>query len=191
MQSNEERSSESHIKPVGNRLVLLPNESRMRGIIQIPDIYKDGSTACMVLARGPKADPQIKEGATVLCEAAFGERKNMTIGDTKAFWATDQNIYALLEKGKIIPYGRKVLIRRDVDDAMVGGIVIPENRRFQSLYGTIERLGRTRLPFKTNGLKIGLRIRLTEWEAHYAQVELEDGGHGVIVNEKDILFFES
>lgn len=176
--------------PIGTRVILHPNESRSRGLIHIPDISREGSTSCLVLEAGEKVSPQIKKGSIVLCETGFGERKNYTIENGPAFWAKEENIYAVIIKQKIYPIGRKVLIKRDIADSHVGSIVIPENRRYQSLHGTIVRLGITRKPFKTIGLKEGLRIQLEQWQPHFANVELEDGSYGVIVNESDLLCFE-
>jgi co-chaperonin GroES (HSP10) len=177
-------------KPLNDRVILNPNESRSRGIIEVPDTYRDGATSCLVMEVGKDVPPQIKVGSVVLCETGFGERKNSTINGTSMFWARASNIYAVIERRKIFPIGRKVLIKRDIEDTHVGGILIPANRRFQSLYGVVVRLGLTRKPFKTIGITVGSRIRLTGWQAHYANVELEDGSYGVIVNEEDILLRE-
>jgi co-chaperonin GroES (HSP10) len=177
-------------KPIGDRVILGPNASRSRGIIEVPETYRDGSTSCLVLEKGNLVSPQIKIGSVVLCEAGFGDRKNLTINGTTSFWARENNIYAVIENRKIYPIGRKVLIRRDIEDTHIGGILIPANRRFQSLCGSVVRLGLTRKPFKTIGIKVNSRVMLTEWQAHYANVELEDGGYGVIVNEEDILYIE-
>ena len=160
----------------------------MRGMFFIPEQYKDAATACFVVARGNKVNPFIKKNSVVLCEVGFGDRLNNTIGGTAKFWCQESNVYAILIDGKIHPYGRKVLIRRAMAETHVNGIMIPENRRYQSLEGTIERLGLSREHFKVNGLKLGARIRLVEWREHMKDVTLEDGSYGLIVNESDLLF---
>lgn len=176
------------IQPLNKRLILAPSESEMRGMFFIPEQYKDAATSCLVIAKGKDVSPFIKVGEVVLCEVGFGDRLNNTLQGTRHFWCQEQNIYAVFRKRQIYPFGRRVLIRRDIQDTTVGSIVIPENRRYQSLEGTIERIGLCREHFKVNGLVVGARIRLTEWKEHMTEVTLEDGAYGLIVNESDILY---
>jgi co-chaperonin GroES (HSP10) len=175
------------ITPIDKRLILLPSESEMRGLFFIPEQYKDAATACLVIARGSKVNPFIKKDSVVLCEIGFSERLTRKVGNTAQFWCQESNVYAILIDGKIHPYGRKVLIRRAIQETHINGILIPENRRYQSLEGTIERLGLCREHFKVNGLKLGARIRLVEWKEHMKDVTLEDGSYGLIVHESDLL----
>lgn len=153
----------------------------------IPEQYKDAATSCLVIAKGKDVSPHIKVGAVVLCETGFGDRKNNLISGTNQFWCEEQNVYAVFLNKLIYPYGRKVLIRRAIQETQVNGILIPENRRYQSLDGTIERIGLSRQPFRVKGLKVGSRIRLEEWKGHMTEVTLEDGAYGLIVNETDLL----
>jgi len=176
------------IKPIGKRLILLPSESRMRGAIFVPEQYKDAATSCLVVAKGDLVLNTIKPGMIVLCEVGFGDRKNNIIEGTSKFICQESNIYAVFINGKMYPIGNRILIRRDVSEKIDYGIVIPENRRFQSLDGTIERIGITRKPFRTKGFLVGDKIQLKEWADHMIGVTLEDGGYGLIVNEKDLLF---
>lgn len=177
------------IKPINKRLILQPSDSTIRGSIFIPETFKDAATTCLVIAAGSKVMPILKPGEIVMCEVGFGDRLNNTVEGTRSFWCEEHNIYGLLRDGKIHPIGNKILIRRDVEDKYEGMIVIPETRRSQSLLGTIERMGITRTPFKTIGLKAGLKIQLKEWSEAMTQVTLEDGGHGMIVNESDIICY--
>lgn len=173
-------------QPIHNRLILHPSDSRMRGGIFVPEIYNDASTSCKVLAKGERVTHFIKVGDVVLCQVGFGDRKNNTV-DGRAFWCREHNVYGVIKDNIIFPIGRKVLIKRDIADKNVGGIVIPENRRTQSLDGTIHRLGLTREYYKTNGLALGMEVRLKEWMEHMIEVTLEDGSYGLIVNESDLL----
>ena len=163
----------------------------MRGGIFVPEQYKDAATACLVMGVGPNVNPLIKLGDTVLVPIGFGERKNNVI-EEKAGWfiCKDSHVHALMRNRTVYPIGRRVLIRRDIMEKEVGGIVIPENRRFQSLFGTIERIGLTRKHFKISGLKVGMKIRLTEWTPEMIETALEDGSYGLIVNETDLLYYE-
>lgn len=174
------------IKPINQRIILEPNISKMRGTLFVPDQYVDGATTCMVVAAGEKVNSFIKEGSIVMCQVGFAGR-NSNIEGTKAFWAEENNIYAVLRGGLIFPLGQRVLIRRDIEESEVGGIVIPANRRYQSLTGTIVRLGFSKIPMRIADLKTGDKIRLTEWQEHYQQITLEDGSHGLICNDKDLL----
>lgn len=179
------------MQPINNNLILKPNDSVMRGTIFIPEKYTDAATSCLVVAKGDKTSPFYKVGDVVLCEVGFGERKNYTIEGSRDFICKDHNIYAVVKNNIIFPIGNKVLIKRDIADKEIGGIIIPENRRFQSLFGTVVRLGLTRKHFKVNEIKVGSCVRLVEWQQHMQEATLEDGSYGLIVNEKDLLYYES
>lgn len=175
------------IKPLHDKVILQPSSSDMRGTLFIPKAYIGISTSCLVIDKGEQVSRFITSGSTVLCETGFGERTSNVIDGTNCFICKSQHIYAVIKNGSIWPIGRKILIRRDMADEFAKGILIPENRRFQSLTGTIERLGLLTNHFKVKGLTLGSKIRLTEWQESMIQVTLEDGSHGLIVNEKDIL----
>jgi len=176
------------MKLLNNRLLLQPSDSRMRGMLIVPQQYTDGATSCKVIARGPGVQQVIKIGDIVLCETGFSDRTNLTIDRTRQFFCKEENIYAVIKNNIIYPLGRKVLIRRDIADKQEGKIVVPATRRTQSLDGTIARLGLTSETFRTAGLKVGSKIRLQEWQPHMMAVELEDNSYGLIVHETDILF---
>lgn len=153
----------------------------------MPDTYADATATCKVIEKGNKVSPFIKKGDLVLCQNLFGDRKN---SDSSTFFCREHNIFGIIKNRLIHPVGRNVLIRRDVQEDNVNGIIIPENRRTQSLFGTIVRLGFTNKIFRVDGLKVGDRIRLTQWESHMVELNLEDGSYGLIVNENDILYKE-
>ncbi len=158
----------------------------MRGMFFIPDNVRSATSICRVIAKGNNVQTFIKVGDTVLCQKGFADRESLTLEDK--FFCNEDNIFAVIIKGSIFPVGRKILIRRDVSEKMEGLIIIPENRRFQSLFGRVERFGITRKSFQYADLVIGDYIRLTDWNESMIEVELEDGNFGLIVNEKDILY---
>src|SRR6478609_3590714 len=129
-----------NIKPLHKRLILRPSDSVMRGTIFVPETYTDASTSCKVIAKGDGVTDLIKEGDVVLCQVGLGTRNSGQIEGSRDFWCQENNIYAVIRNRKIFPFGRKILIRRDIQDEYHGTIVIPENRRSQSLTGTIERV---------------------------------------------------
>lgn len=174
------------MKLIGKRLLLSPSLSRVRGSIFIPDYLRESTSICKVVSRGGGVQSFIKQNDTVLCQKGFADRDSLTIGN--CFFCNEWNIFAVLVKGQIMPTGRRVLIRRDIKDKYEGSIVIPENRRFQSLFGTVERFGITREPFRYADLKKGDYIQLKEWSQEMIEIELEDGGYGLIVKEEDILY---
>lgn len=186
------------ITPIHDRLILRPSDSLMRGSIFIPETYTDASTSCKVISKGSKVSPLININDTVLCEVGFGDRKAGFFEGTRDFWCKEENIYAIIRNRTIYPLGRKILIRRDIADShhgevlrpdgTLGTIVIPANRRYQSHLGTVERIGITRSPLRVNGIKVGDSIRLVEWMEHYTEIELENGGYGLIVNDTDLLY---
>lgn len=177
------------IKPLHNRLILRPSDSAARGMIFIPESYRDAATSCLVISAGNQVNPLIKAGDVVLCQVGVGTRNAGDFPGTRDFWCKEDNIYAVFRARQIYPLGRKVLIRRDISDEYVGSIVIPENRRFQSLYGTIERIAISRKPLRVSGLSVGMKIRLVEWHESMIEVTLEDGSYGLIVNDTDLLYF--
>jgi len=160
----------------------------MRGSIFVPEAFTDGApTSCLVIAKGNDASEIINVNDIVLCQVGLGSRHDH-IDETKKFWCRQEDIYAVLKGNKIYPIGRKILIRRDVEDKYEGAIVIPGTRRYQSLLGTVERIGISRTPMRVAGIAVGMKIHLTEWMEHMIPVELEDGGHGLIVNDTDLLY---
>lgn len=128
----------------------------------------------------------IKVGDVVLCKV--GVDRSNTIGDTTHFWSTEHSIYAVIKNKIIFPIGRTVLIRRDIQEAYQGDVIIPENRRTQSLEGWVVRCGIHYGHTRVNGITPKTKIRLKQWEAHMIQCQLEDGSEGMIVNDNDILF---
>jgi co-chaperonin GroES (HSP10) len=177
---------------VGTNVLVAPSVSRSRGMIAIPDTVTDGATACIVLKAGNKANPLIKEGDTVMVMNGIGARgRNFLPNIGKNFLVSDTEVYAVFRKGAIIPLGRTVLIKRDIQSINHGSIFIPEKLRAQSLTGEVIRLGLTREPFRSAfDLRPGMKIMLEEWKPEMVEVQLEDGSFGLIVNEKDILYYE-
>jgi co-chaperonin GroES (HSP10) len=159
----------------------------MRGTVFVPETYTDASTSCKVIAKGDQVTDLIKTGDVVMCQVGLGTRNSGMFPGTRDFLCQENNIYAVIRNGKLYPFGKRILIRRDIQDEYHGTIVIPENRRSQSLTGTIERVGISREPFKVNGITVGAKIRLTEWNESMTEIELEDGQYGLIVNDSDIL----
>ena len=176
------------IQPIKKRVILQPSDSLMRGSIFIPEnMVHRMSTACKVIARGPDVHQTIKVGDVVLCKV--GVDRSNTIDDTTQFWSTQDSIYAVIKKNNIIfPIGRTVLIKRDVMESKEGFVVVPENRKTQSLDGWVVRTGIYYGHTRVNGISQGSKVRLTGWEPHMIQIQLEDGSEGLIVNDKDILF---
>lgn len=174
------------MKLINNRLLLQPSISRMRGSIAIPHSVVSATNMCRILIKGNKVAKHFKEGDVVICENGFSERKTMTIED--CFICKESNIVAMLIDGAIHPIGKKILIKRDTRENNIGGIVIPENRMYQSLTGTVIRYGITREQFKVLGIEIGDRVGIHEWNEHMIEVSLEDGSFGLIVNEKDLVY---
>jgi len=176
------------MKPLNDRLILQPSDSSMRGLLFIPDTHKDAATSCLVIAKGPKVTAFIKTGSVVLCETGFGERKNLTISNTRQFWCKESNIYAVIINNIMYPLGNRILLKRDIEETQVGGIIIPANRRYQSLDAEVVRIGLSTKPLKVAGIVRGMKVRLVDWEPHMIGVTLEDGSYGLIVNDKDLLF---
>lgn len=176
------------MKPLNSNLILEPSFSKTRGGLYIPDSYLDATTACKVIASGPRVNPVIKEGSIVLCQTGFSGRLNQRLHNSSSFWCEESNLYAIIRNNLIYPLGLLVLIKRDLEDEYHGSIVVPENRRTQSLTGTVMRYGISRNPSKVNGIEIGSKVRLTEWQDWMLQIELEDGSEGLIVKEQDLLY---
>ena len=177
------------MKPLNDNLILEPSFSKTRGRFYVPDsYYLDATTACRVVSVGSGVNPVVKKDSIVLCQTGFSGRITHRVGNTNHFWCKENNIYGIVRNNIIYPLGLLVLIKRDLADAYHGQIVVPENRRTQSLTGTVVRYGISRKPSKVNGIEIGSKVRLTEWQDWMLQIELEDGSEGLIVKEQDVLF---
>lgn len=192
------------MKLIGDRVLLKPSVSEYRGMIAIPKNSSENVSTCEVLAHGKKTHPLIQEGRIVFAHCGSGER-NTTYGENKGYLTKNANVFAILNKQGIVPLGRKLLILRDIrEESTEGGIIIPENRRTQSLEGWIIRFG---IPgdnkYFRPEVEIGDKIRLNGWEAHMLEVGIppqmlkddarlghvpQRHGFGLIVNEKDLLF---
>lgn len=125
----------------------------------------------------------------VFCSSHLGNR-NYPLNPEGDFLCSDTDIFAILWKKKIFPIGVRYLIERDVQDHISpGGIITPENRRYQSLIGTVRQKGLLGIhdKFKVSCIDIGSRIHLTEWSENMTELPFE-GKYHLIVNEKDILF---
>lgn len=157
-------------------------------MIFIPDNLVSTDSMCKVAAKGDGVSHFIRVNDVAMVSIHSGDRQNLTFAN--GFFCGEENIFAVIRNGLIYPLGNRVLIRRDIADEYTdGGILIPENRRYQSLFGTIIRWGLSRKEPKIP-VGPGDRIRLTEWGAHMVEVRLPDGDYGLIVNEDDLLYQE-
>jgi co-chaperonin GroES (HSP10) len=170
---------------IGNNLILAHSISGMRGIIEIPEYLRDYTSSCVVVKIGTKVKLPLHVGDRVLCQNSFGERTNLKDGNL--FLSPASNVMGLLKRNTIMPYGNTLLIRRDKKCIeTIGGIIIPERRRGQSLGGTVEAFGisrKTILP----GLQLGDYVLIKEWQPHIIEVQLPDKGYGLIVKDIDLL----
>lgn len=173
-------------KLINKKLLLTPSLSQFRGSIAIPEQVAMQTSMCRIIAAGDKCHSILKPGYTVLTKSGFSNRNNLTLGNM--FFCEESDVFAIFRNKMIWPIGNKVLIRRDIQETSEHGIVIPENRRFQSLFGTVERFGLSKKPFKYNDLLLGDYIRLKEWSIDMIEIQLEDGDYGLIVDEQDILY---
>ena len=175
------------IKTLHKRLLVQPSISQMRGSIFIPENMAAATTVCRVLSAGHTVNKLLQPGTIVLVENGIADRNGLAFKDS--FFVKEENVFAIIRNGEILPIGKTVLILRDLrEEVSVGGIITPENRKAQSLFGSILRMGITREIFRTQGIKIGDNIRLTRWEPHMVEVEIPGMGFGLIVKETDLLY---
>lgn len=170
------------MKPIKKRLLLTPSKSEMRGGLFIPENVIDNTGTCLVVNVSDDLDIPVRKGDVVICQTTAGNRNSITDG---LFLAKQSQIYARISNKAVFPFGKTILIKRDLSSIEVGGIYIPENRRMQSLGGTIHRIGLTRKPFAN--ASIGDYVILKQWESHMIEIQLEDGSYGLIVNDSDLL----
>jgi co-chaperonin GroES (HSP10) len=172
-------------KLIGDRIMLTHSVSRMRGVIEIPEYIYEHTASCMILKVGSKVKIPIKSGDKVLCQSGIGSRMHLKEGNV--FLAREENIIGLISGQAIIPFGNKLLIKRDKKGLeLQSGILIPENKRGQSLGGTIVGFGVSRSKV-ANGAEVGDYILLKEWEPHMIEVQLPDKSYGLIVNQSDVI----
>lgn len=174
------------MKAFGKKLFLIPSVSRTRGMIFVPEDFASGTPMCRVASRGEKVNQFIDRNDVVLCPNSFSDRKNLTYKG--GFFCDENHVFAVIKNNKTFPLGRRVLIERHIQEKNEGGIIIPENRRYQSLEGTVIRLGLNQKHFRVNDISPGDEIVLTGWKLDMVEVSLPDGKFGLIVNENDILY---
>jgi co-chaperonin GroES (HSP10) len=138
-----------------------------------------------------------------LVDAAFSERVFQRVSaDSKDFVCPDKYIFARVQNKKIIPFGRRVMIRRDISEQKQGEIVAVAEAQpgtDQSLFGTVVSLGILPHPTNKKGKKnwknavwhsnvgIGDRIRLAKWTEHMIELNEKDNFY-LIVSEDDLLY---
>jgi co-chaperonin GroES (HSP10) len=146
----------------------------------------------------------IKKGSIVLVDSAFSERKFSIFPDgtpdgEKDFLCQDKYVFAVFFNQKIIPLGKRILIRRDLEEKIEKGIIVgaeaqPETD--QSLSGTVIQFGilprgtnRNGNPnrWRVNGIAIGDRVMLHRWSEKWTEVSM-DGIFYLIVEETDLLY---
>lgn len=185
-------------------MLLRPNQKTSEAGVELPETFTQRSSSCLVLDCGPKVKNGIKKGSIVLVDAAFSERKYFlnpdgTESGKKDFYCQDKYAFAVFFNKKIIPIGKRILIKRDVAEVVEKGIITgaeaqPETD--QSLRGTVEQFGilprtltKNKKPFRWQviGLGIGDRIMLGRWSEKWIEVSM-DGVFYLIVEEKDIMY---
>jgi co-chaperonin GroES (HSP10) len=170
------------MKPIRKRLLLTPSKSQTRGSLFIPENVIDNTGTCLVVEVSDDLDIPVKKGDVVVCQTTAGNRNSIQKG---VFVANQNQIYAVIANKSVFPIGKTILIKRDLGSIESGNIVIPENRRMQSLGGWIHRIGISRKAF-TNANQ-GSYVLLNKWESHMIEVELEDRSYGLIVKDSDLL----
>lgn len=156
-----------------------------------------------MISVGPKVKRGLKVGDHVLVDSAFSERVFQRVSaDSKDFVCPDKYIFAKVQNRKIIPFGRRVLFRRDISEQKKGEIIASVEAQpgtDQSLEGWIAGFGILPYPVKKKGktnwknaswhtdVGIGDRVRLAKWNEN--MVELNERDHFyLIVSEDDLLY---
>lgn len=140
-----------------------------------------------------------------MVDAMFTERKHSIVKNendsdsNEDFICPDKYVFALLFNRKIIPLGKKILIRRDTSEQIEKGFVVGAEAQpstDQSLSGTVEAIGilprklnKRKKPtrWKVDGIGIGDQIMLDRWSENWVEVSM-DGIYYLIVDEADLLY---
>jgi co-chaperonin GroES (HSP10) len=158
-----------------------------------------------VIDCGDKVKHGIKKGVIVLVDAAFTERRYCVFPDgdnpdgQEDFLCQDKYAFAIFRNKQIFPLGRRILIRRDMDEKLEKGIVVEASAQpstDQSMKGTVVQFGilprklnkhKKPVRWQVNGIGIGDRIVLDKWSENWTEVSM-DGVYYLIVAEADLLY---
>lgn len=172
------------ISTIKDKALLRPDNSSVRGMIYVPDSHKKRPSVCKVMDYNGRLP--IK-GKRIIINSLTNERTD-PLNEYGDFIISDKHIHGMLHKKKFYPFGSWVLVKRIMGEDYQGSIIIPENRRYQSLDAEVISFGITTYndSFTLQGINVGDRVRLTQWEPH--MIELDLNGYHLLVKEKDLLF---
>lgn len=172
------------ISTIRDKVLLRPDNSSARGSIYVPETYRKRPSVCKVMDYNGRLP--IK-GKKIIINSLTNERTD-PINDYGDFLISDKHVHGMIHKNVFYPLGSWVLVKRIMGEDQQGSIIIPENRRYQSLEAEVVRFGVTTYndSFRIQGIEEGDKVRLTQWEPH--MIELDLGGYHLLVKEKDLLF---
>lgn len=184
------------IKMLSDWVLLEKNQSTNHQLISLPDSVADNSPIARILKAGPNLPRSLGVGQIVL-DGSRKWKKSHSIIDSKTnlscYIAPWWEIAARIYEDKVIPIGRRVLVKRIFPKSSKEGVVTPDlaMSSLQSLavevvkYGLVDSKG-----FKTKNLPpIGSICHLAQWEMHQIEVGVIDRYH-LIINEEDLEYYE-
>lgn len=193
---------EQNIRAYGEHVLLQKDESKMHGILHLPDSISALSPMSRVLSAGDKVpEGFFFKGMRVIAKTFIQDRKQNAITleskegiKMNCFFTHWSNVLARHMRSRVIPYGRRVLVKRIMGkDRLSDTIELPEaaKENYQSLDVEVIRLGALLGQVRHFKLPIepGMKCKLTRWEQHMVELGLPTGYH-LIVNESDLEYYE-
>lgn len=173
------------ISTIKDKVLLRPDASKIRSSIYVPETYRSRPSVCQVMDYNGRKP--FRSGDVVVINALSNLRTE-SLNEYGDFIISDKEIHGVFRKKIMWPIGSWVLVRRIMGDEKHGTIIIPENRRYQSLDAEIVRFGITTYDdsFTLQDVFPGDRVRLTQWEPHMIELDLD--GYHLLVKEKDLLY---
>ena len=154
--------------------------------IYLPDSQASRVPYVRILAAGPKAAPSMKPGriAIVMAQSSWKNNSFKREGVEMLFIPSVEGKAIKAPSGKIIPTGKRIMIRRVYEDPCHREVYIPEQwSREQTLWGEVVAFG---TEIEHTSLKVGSYVRLLQWEHHMFEISLS-GVYHLIVEQKDIM----
>lgn len=184
----------NNLKMLGSWTLLEKDKGKTHKLIHVPDSFVKASPMGRVLKTGANVPSVVVPGDYVFVGAFNKWKRAHSLTDSKtgveAYICPWYDIYGRIFDGRLIPIGRKILVKRVFEEKLSNVIFSRDYNRenVQSLEVEIVRIG-IDLPGdrfrKIKDLKTGDRCKLQRWEHHMVEVGINNEYH-LIIHENDI-----
>lgn len=186
-----------HLKMLGNWVLLERDQSTTYKFLSVPDSFKNASPMARVLKVGPNVPEMIFPGDYVFVKSFNRWKKAHAITDSKTgvpcYIAPWIDIEGRVFEGKLIPIGRRILVKRVMSDHKLSDVIFSRDYNKENVQGLEVEIVRIGMSLEGDefrhikGLRSGDRCKLQGWEQHMTEVGIL-GEYHLIVNEKDLQY---